>query len=139
MINRKEEIKKKGFSMNLADDTQDTYSQAYNSIDFSKIKVGVKTLDDAVLDLGFLHKQNPKLADKETIMKALDRNNYELLREVSNYFYKTSGIYNRLCRYMAYLYRYDWMVTPYISDEKQKNDKMLSTFYKILQFLDNTS
>ena len=137
MINRKEEIKKKGFSMNLADDTQDTYSQAYNSIDFSKIRVGVKTLDDAVLDLGFLHKQNPKLANKRTIVEALDRNNYELLREISNYFYKTSGIYNRLCRYMAYMYRYDWMITPYIISNSIKEDKILDAFHKALTFLDN--
>ena len=108
MINRKEEIKKKGFTMDLAIDTQDyVYSQTYMPIDFSKIKVGAKTLEDAVLDLGSLHKQNPRLADKKTILDAIDRNNYELMREISNYFYKTSGIYNRLCRYMAYMYRYD--------------------------------
>lgn len=108
MINRKEEIKKKGFTMDLAIDTQDdVYSQTYMPIDFSKIKVGAKTLEDAVLDLGSLHKQNPRLADKKTILDAIDKNNYELMREISNYFYKTSGIYNRLCRYMAYMYRYD--------------------------------
>jgi len=37
------------------------------------------------------------------------------MREISNFFYKTSGIYSRLCRYMAYLYRYDWFITPYIN------------------------
>ena len=113
MINRKEEIKKKGFTINLANDTQDVYSQAYKTIDFSKIKVGAKTLEDAVLDLGSLHRQNPRLADKKAILDAIDKSNYELMREISNYFYKTSGIYNRLCRYMAYMYRYDWVVTPF--------------------------
>jgi len=34
--------------------------------------------------------------------------------DISNFFYKTSGIYSRLCRYMAYLYKYDWFITPYI-------------------------
>lgn len=137
MINRKEEIKKKGFTMNLANDTQDVYSQAYKTVDFSKIRVGVKTLDDAILDLGFMHKQNPKLADKKTIFDAIDKNNYILLREISNYFYKTSGIYNRLCRYMAYMYRYDWMITPYIVSDKIKDDKVLDTFHKALTFLDS--
>ena len=47
------------------------------------------------------------------------------MREISNYFYKTSGIYNRLCRYMAYMYRYDWMITPYINSENVKEDKVL--------------
>lgn len=138
MINRKEEIKKKGFTMDLAIDTQDdVYSQTYMPIDFSKIKVGAKTLEDAVLDLGSLHKQNPRLADKKTILDAIDRNNYELMREISNYFYKTSGIYNRLCRYMAYMYRYDWMITPYINSDNVKEDKVLDTFHKAITFLDN--
>ena len=138
MINRKEEIKKKGFTMNPAIDTQDdVYSQTYMPIDFSKIKVGAKTLEDAVLDLGSLHKQNPRLADKKTILDAIDRNNYELMREISNYFYKTSGIYNRLCRYMAYMYRYDWMITPYINSDNVKEDKILDTFHKAITFLDN--
>jgi len=138
MINRKEEIKKKGFTMDLAIDTQDdVYSQTYMPIDFSKIKVGAKTLEDAVLDLGSLHKQNPRLADKKTILDAIDRNNYELMREISNYFYKTSGIYNRLCRYMAYMYRYDWMITPYINSDNVKEDKVLDIFHKAITFLDN--
>lgn len=137
MINRKEEIKKKGFTINLANDTQDVYSQAYKTIDFSKIKVGAKTLEDAVLDLGSLHKQNPRLADKKAILDAIDKSNYELMREISNYFYKTSGIYNRLCRYMAYMYRYDWMITPYINSENVKEDKVLDIFHKALTFLDN--
>ena len=138
LINRKkEEIKKKGFTMNLADDTQDVYSQAYKTIDFSKIRVGVKTLEDAILDLGSLHKENPKLADKRTVLNAIDKNDYELLREISNYFYKTSGIYNRLCRYMAYMYRYDWMITPYINSDSIKEEKVLDVFHKALTFLDN--
>ena len=137
MINRKEEIKKKGFTINLANDTQDVYSQAYKTIDFSKIKVGAKTLEDAVLDLGSLHKQNPRLADKKVILDAIDKSKYELMREISNYFYKTSGIYNRLCRYMAYMYRYDWMITPYINSENVKEDKVLDIFHKALTFLDN--
>jgi hypothetical protein len=137
LINRKEEIKKKGFTMNLANDTQDVYSQAYKTVDFSKIRVGVKTLDDAILNLGSLSKQNPRLADKKTILDNIDKSNYAYLREVSNYFYKTSGIYNRLCRYMAYMYRYDWMITPYINSDNLKEEKVLDTFYKGLTFLDN--
>ena len=51
MINRVEEIKKKGFNM-VMDDTPDIYANSYNTVDFSKIKVGLKTLDDAIVDLG---------------------------------------------------------------------------------------
>lgn len=66
VINRIEEIKKKGFEMRL----NDTIEQS-PVLDFSKIKVGIKTLDDAILDLGELKKIDPRLADKKTILKAI--------------------------------------------------------------------
>lgn len=106
MINRKEEIKKKGFSIALASDTRATQSP-FENVDFSKIKVGAKTLDDAIYTLGDLKKIDKTLADKKEILRAMHTCDYAKLREVSNFFYKTSGIYSRLCRYMAYLYRYD--------------------------------
>lgn len=59
------------------------------------------------------------------------------MREISNFFYKTSGIYSRLCRYMAYLYRYDWAVTPYINSKSVSTDKILSGFYKVLNYLED--
>jgi hypothetical protein len=58
------------------------------------------------------------------------------MREISNFFYKTSGIYQRLCRYMAYMYRYDWLVTPYY-EEGSKQEKVLDNFHKVLTYLDN--
>ena len=41
-------IKKKGFNMNLAKDTDDRYVPT----DFGKIKVGIQTLQDAIVDYG---------------------------------------------------------------------------------------
>lgn len=109
MINRKREIiKKKGFSIEVLDNNRDTVdSSPFEAIDFSKIKVGAKTLDDAIYNLGDLKKVDKRLADKETVLRAINNCNYEEMRDISNFFYKTSGIYSRLCRYMAYLYRYD--------------------------------
>jgi hypothetical protein len=70
LINRKEEIKKKGFRMTLASDTPDVYTpEGIPSVDFSKIKVGIKSLDDAVLNLGDYKKINPRLSNKETSNK----------------------------------------------------------------------
>ena len=137
--NRLEEIKAKGFKMNFKNESVDPYSEKYVPKDFSQIKVGLKTLEDAVLnDLGSLKKIDPRLADKKVVLKAISQNDLETMRDVSNFFYRTSGIYNRLCRYLAYMYRYDWMVTPYINDEKEKTrDKALENFYKVLNFLDN--
>ena len=139
MINRKEEIKKKGFSIEIAnDDTQNL--NPFEAVDFSKIKLGAKTLDDAIYTLGDLKKVDNRLANKETVLRAIHTCDFETMREISNFFYKTSGIYSRLCRYMAYLYRYDWLITPYINEEKETDkvdDKVLQNFYKVLLYLDN--
>ena len=79
-----------------------------NMLDFSKIRVGTKMLEDAILeDLYGYKKLSPRLGDKKEVLKALQSNDYAVLRDISNFFYKTSGIYSRLCRYMAYLYRFD--------------------------------
>ena len=109
------------------------------TIDFSKIRVGAKTLDDAILKLGDLRQANPDLASKENVLRAITSYNLKAMREISEYFYKISGIYSRILRYMAFMYRYDWMVTPYFYDEKLKSkpDKVKEGFYECLNFLDN--
>ena len=142
MINRKEEIKKKGFKMSFIDSTSNSESQsAFAPVDFSKIKVGAKTLEDAILDLGSYQQVDRRLAKKEAILKSLYNNDYEEMREISNFYFETSGIYSRLCKYMAYMYRYDWMVTPYINKENatdKDQDNVLTEFYKVLLYLDNS-
>ena len=140
MINRKEEIKKKGFSIEVNNHDTQNINSFEGAVDFSKIRVGAKLLDDAIPILGDLKKIDSRLANKENVLKAIHNGNYAEMREISNFFYKTSGIYSRLCRYMAFLYRYDWMVTPYINEntENEKVDnKVLFNFYKILLYLDN--
>ena len=134
MINKMAEIKKKGFAMRVA--AEDT-SDVYTPVDFSKIKIGAKILDDAILELGPLAKQNKTLADKKGIIEAIEKCDYRKMREISNFFYKTSGIYSSLCRYMAYLYRYDWMITPYVNSDNIKDDRVLDNFYKALNAFDN--
>ena len=137
LINRMKEIKQKGFAMSMAaDDTRDAY-EGFNPVDFSKIKVGIRNLDDAILDIGTYKKINPHFGDKKEVLRAIENCDYETLREISNFYYKTSGIYSRLCRYMAYLYRYDWLITPYINSESLKTEKILETFHKVLLYLDN--
>ena len=135
LINRKEEIKKKGFSIEIANNNDTQILNPFEAVDFSKIKVGAKTLDDAILTLGDLKKVDARLANKDNVLKAINSCDYEQMREISSFFYKTSGIYARLCRYMAYLYRYDWMITPYINEETETDkvdDKVLQNFYKVL-------
>ena len=140
MRNRKE-IHNKGF--NIVQGSIDTDRReeetGYQAIplDFNKIKIGAKTLDDAVLNLGVYNKVNPRLADKHTVLRAIDTYDLKSMREISDFFYKTSGIYNRIVRYMAFMYRYDWYVTPFVNNDKVKNEQVLDGFNKSLQRLDN--
>ena len=137
MINRKEEIKKKGFAMTMNDTPDDAMFNSHNLVDFSKIKVGAKILDDAILNLGTFKKIDARLGNKETVLRAIYNNDYETMREISDFFFKTSGIYARLCKYMANLYRYDWMVTPFVNSDSLKTEKILDGFHKSLNILDN--
>lgn len=116
--------------------------------DFSKIRIGgMKTLDDAIADIKTFEKINSRLGNKEKVLRAISTGKVEEMRQISDFFYKTSGIYNRLCRYLAYLYRYDWMITPYInggaeltSDTELKDTekkRYTTTFFQTLKYLDD--
>lgn len=106
-------------------------------IDFSKVQIGTKKVEDAIYELGDFKRANPRFGDKKVVLDAIQRSDYNLMRDISNFYYKTSGIYNRLCRYMAYMYRYDWYVTPYINSDSAKDEKVLDGFNKTLMYLDN--
>lgn len=115
--------------------------------DFSKIRVGIKTLDDATVNLGTYKRINPNFGDKQYVLKTINSGNLDRMRQISQFYYRTNGIYNRLCRYLAYLYRYDWLITPYINggsgliNEEELKDKerikITDTFFKALKFFDD--
>ena len=142
MSERNDQIKAKGFNMSNAvvDATpyqEEQMPRQHVPIDFNKIKIGAKTLEDAVVDIGILKKINPRLANKENVLRAIYNYDLPQMREISDFFYKSSGIYSRILRYMAFMYRYDWYITPYVNDEKVKKEKVLDGFGKSLQLLDN--
>ena len=119
--------------------TQETKSMAFN-----KIKVGKKTLsDDVTLDINQVIKASyasRRPITKEDVLKAIQSNNIAEQRRISDIFFKTSGIYSRLCRYMAFLYRYDWFVTPMMYDDKLKEEspqKVIDSWLKATRFLEN--
>ena len=141
--NRKEIIKKKGFSILSVDNDSAQLSdnqKGFVPVDFSKMKVGKMVLDNAILNLSSFENTDSRLGKKENILKAIHDGDVVAQREISDYFFNVSGIYSRLCKYMAYMYRYDWMVTPYINDtaNSKDEDNALEAFYKILLFLDNS-
>lgn len=106
--------------------------------EYGKIKVNTKTLEDASLNLGFIQKATNGMISKGVIYRALLDNDIEKLREISNYFYKTSGIYSRICNYAATMFRYDWYIVPETYDEDIPQDKILKELSKVLRFFDNS-
>ena len=81
---------------------------------------------------------NKNYGNKAVIMKALGDNDIATLREISKYFYRTSGIYERTCNYFATMYRYDWYVVPEVYDESVNEIKLTAEFNRILNYLDNS-
>ena len=92
---RKETIYSKGFNMLQGNAIN------YRTVDntYKRIKVGVKNLDDAVLKLGELKRIIPTLPfhNKHALMKAIIENDGVKMRQFSRFFYKTNGIYAKLC------------------------------------------
>lgn len=122
-----EEIHAKGF--NITDGP---------ATDYNKIKIGVKTVQDAVLELGTFRYGRKEFANKGEIMRALADKDMPKLRAISNYFYRTNGIYQKVVNYFATMYRFDWYIVPDILDDTIKEDKILKEFVKILDYLDNS-
>ena len=133
---RDELIHEKGFNMNSFRE----YTTIDNEAEYKRIKVGVKQLDDAVLNLGSIKTALPGhgYTSKANIMKALVDNDIPELRAISNFYFNLNGVYERVCNYFAYLYRYDWYVVPEINDDTIKEEKVLKDFAKALNYLDNS-
>ena len=95
MRDRQEEIHSKGFSL-IQKRQGGGYEGPTLPVDYNKVKVNTKTLEDAVLNLGSLRKVNRNYANKEFIQLALAQRNLPVLREISNFFYATDGIYQQI-------------------------------------------
>ena len=106
---------------------------------YSAIKVGVKKLEDSILELGSLKKVEKSYSNKIEILKALGDNDIEKLRDISNYFYRTNGVYFRACNYFSTMYRYDWYITPEVYDQKINTKEVVKEFYRVLNYLDNSN
>lgn len=106
---------------------------------YNRIKTSSgKTLEDVALQLGTFKKVNRLYGDKVFVLRALDRHDMKTIREISDYFYITSGIYTRIVNHFATLFRYDWYIDVKIFDKTAKNKKVLTEFDSILEFLDNS-
>ncbi len=117
-----------------------TQTQDTMAMDFARLGSSAKIAKDAVLDLGKLTKGNTNFSNIERIQRAILDKDYVFLRDVSRYYYESSGIYQRLVRYLSTMLTYDWMATPYTAPGKTpKQEAMLKDYYSILNFMDSLS
>lgn len=145
---RASQVYAKGFNMfgNTYIDQPDNSNLLY-----SKVKIGMKQIEDGnvTIDSDLKSKGGgSNYNDKNYVLQQISNRDQKSLAEISAYYYQTSGIYSRLCRYMAYLYKYDWKVTPYINapelvveDDDLENNvkinkKITKGFNKVLHYLD---
>ena len=112
-------------------------------IDFNKIVVGNKEIDNAILELGVIKKANPNLADEGRILKAIANEDVDYLRQVSEYFFRASGIYSRFITYLSGIYLYDWFLVPHlhnkdeILEKKKTADKLKEQYHLAVERLEN--
>ena len=134
---RNDIIHSKGFS--ISDGYKDYYCVDAEN-EYKRVKVGVKYLDNAILNLETIKSSLPdhKFTKKPYINKVIMDRDLKEMRNISNFYYHISGIYERICNYFAQLYRYDWYAVPEIFDETVKEDKILKDFSKVLNYLDNS-
>lgn len=122
---RQSEIRSKGFRI------PDSYGS---------IKTNGQVIDNVAIDLRATRASTNKTYSKEEVIRAIRSKDLVKMREISDFFYDTNGIYKRICHYFANLYRYDWYVSPNILDKNSvKNEKVEKDFYTILNFLDNSN
>lgn len=79
------------------------------SRDFNKIKIGKTTLsNDVFFDIDYKYdKLRARPFRRADVTRALAEQDVKSLRNISQKYFSMNGIYMRLCRYIAYLYRYD--------------------------------
>ena len=108
-------------------------------MDFNKIRIGKNTYaNDVTANVDFFKTSSQIHTKRDRIERALHDNDLKALREYSNYYYNMNGIYSRLCRYVAYLFKYDWVITPVKYDDKVKDEKVREGWFKASILLDNS-
>ena len=64
------------------------------------------------------------------------RKDVPLIRRISDYFYRTNGIYQKAVNYYATMYKFDWYVVPEVIVDNYKEDQVVSEFVKVVDFFD---
>ena len=132
-------IHSKGFD--ILKNSKSEYNLRSNNdgfVDYNRIKIGNILAEKVAYFLtSDFKKANPRFGNKAYILEAINKNDIKLMREISEYYYRLSGIYSRLLKYLAFTYNYDWTITPIIGNGKVSDQKILDDYNKCLHILDD--
>ena len=106
-LDRQTKIHDMGFKMTTASRSDVMIDD--NVVDYSKVKLGngpVKPTTDATINLKTaMRTVSANYTDKTQILQAIENNDTDTLREISDFYYKTSGIYKRAAIYLSSCFR----------------------------------
>ena len=71
-------------------------------------------------------------------MQAIVKRDYRKLRMISDFFYAASGIYQTVCNYFSFLFRYDWYIYPENLADNVKPERVIEEYTKMLKYLDRS-
>ena len=138
-LERQRHIHDKGFSMTR----QSEILLDNNVVDYTKVKLGngpVKPTEDAVINLQTaISKIGSTYTQKEEVLSAINNQDLETQRAISDFYFETNGIYKRACEYLAFLFRYDYYLVPYVNDDTMAVEKILKQYYNVLTFIDHSN
>lgn len=100
----------------------------------------IKQSEAVIKDVGAL---NFSRMSHERMIQICEGTDYNQMRELSKYFARTNGMYGRAVRYLADIYRFDFMLYPNLDldtevDEKE-GEKIQKRFNEVLEHFDNSA
>ena len=75
--------------------------------------------------------------DKEQVLRILDGDDPSRIREVSDYFYRVSGIYKRIIWLFTGMFNFDNIVIPHSLSKGVSSVQLAKSFQKALLFIDS--
>ena len=135
-LDRQKIIHDKGFVM-----TSDSRGQV---VDYTQVRIGngphKKASDVSVNLQTALSAVDSVYTDKQIILTAIRDKDAATMREISDFYFETSGIYKRAVEYLAKLYRYDYYLVPHTSKSGEADKKKVSKIFdEALNFIENSS
>ena len=109
-------------------------SEKKTTRDFSSILDGSKTI--AALDKEYLSRFS---INRRRVKNALDSKDVPQLREISQYFYHTSGAYRRLVDYYGTLLTFDYLLFPMVEEEKLSEESFKNTYQRKKEYVRNSN